>query len=162
METCAICLSELGADAPSTSSAEPSLREDAQDGDEEAAVGTVGEAFAEDEAGRRPQLLALCRGSEVQRLACGHAFHSQCLHLWLARKACCPVCRDGRCSGLAPAGEDCEAVPPEQAALAAERAAITAADAELMEWALRKRRQATLGAIVLFFAFLGLLAWSFT
>ena len=157
METCAICLSELGADAPSTSSAEPSsLRED--DGDEEAAVG---EAFAEGEAGR-PQLLALCRGGEVQRLACGHAFHSQCLHLWLARKACCPVCRDGRCSGLAPAGEDCEAEPPERAALAAERAAITAAEAELMEWALRKRRQATLGAIVLFFAFLGLLAWSFT
>ena len=160
METCAICLSELGADAPSTSSAEPSLREDAQDGDEEAAVG---EAFAEGEAGR-PQLLALCRGGEVQRLACGHAFHSQCLHLWLARKACCPVCRDGRVSGLAPAGESCEAVPPvsERAALAAERAAITAAEAELMEWALRKRRQATLGAIVFFFAFLGLLAWSFT
>ena len=160
METCAICLSELGADAPSTSSAEPSLREDAQDGDEEAAVG---EAFAEGEAGR-PQLLALCRGGEVQRLACGHAFHSQCLHLWLARKACCPVCRDGRVGGLAPAGEYCEAVPPvsERAALAAERAAITAAEAELMEWALRKRRQATLGAIVFFFAFLSLLAWSFT
>ena len=156
METCAICLSELRADAPSASSAEPSLREDAQDGDEEAAVG---EAFAEGEAGR-PQLLALCRGGEVQRLACGHAFHSQCLHLWLARKACCPVCRDGRCSGLALACH--EAVPPERAALAAERAAITAAEAELMEWALRKRRQATLGAIIFFFAFLGLLAWSFT
>ena len=158
METCAICLSESGVATPGTCSAEP-LREDAQDSDEEAAVG---EAFAEGEAGR-PQLAA-CRGGEVQRLACGHAFHSQCLHLWLARKACCPVCRDGRVSGLAPAGEYCEAVPPvsERAALAAERAAITAAEAELMEWALRKRRQATLGAIVFFFAFLGLLAWSFT
>ena len=61
METCAICLSELGADAPSTSSAEPSLREDAQDGDEEAAVG---EAFAEGEAGR-PQLAACRGGAEV-------------------------------------------------------------------------------------------------
>ena len=158
METCAICLSEIGVATPGTCSAEP-LREDAQDSDEEAAVG---EAFAEGEAGR-PQLAA-CRGGEVQRLACGHAFHSQCLHLWLARKACCPVCRDGRCSVLAPsaAEDECEAVPPERAALAAERAAIAAAEAELMEWALRKRRQATLGAIVFFFAFLGLLAWSFT
>ena len=157
METCAICLSEIGVATPGTCSAEP-LREAAQDSDEEAAVG---EAFAEGEAGR-PQ--AACRGGEVQRLACGHAFHSQCLHLWLARKACCPVCRDGRCSVLAPSAEEdeCEAVPPERAALAAERAAIAAAEAELMEWTLRKRRQATLGAIVFFFAFLSLLAWSFT
>ena len=34
------------------------------------------------------------QGQRIMRLpGCGHIFHSSCLRTWLARSACCPMCR---------------------------------------------------------------------
>ena len=33
-------------------------------------------------------------GGSVQRLKCGHGFHSKCIGIWLAARSGCPVCRE--------------------------------------------------------------------
>jgi hypothetical protein len=39
-------------------------------------------------------LQPIAAGDEMRRLpACGHALHRDCLGAWLARSACCPLCR---------------------------------------------------------------------
>jgi len=158
---CAICLSdvELGQAAarsfPATVDEEAgrSTRPlDVEVGSEVAAPPAAAGASVADEEAETKSSLAAGSGEE-HRLACGHVFHSACLLMWLARQPHCPVCRDADgCKGLVAASALCEAVPPERAALVME-------EVELSE--LQKRRQAMLGAMASFFAFVGVLAWSF-
>ena len=159
---CAICLSDVGlaaarsfpaaADEEAGRSTRPL---DVEVGSQASPPAAAGASVADTEAETNETKSSLAAGSgEEHRLACGHVFHSACLLMWLARQPHCPVCRDADgCKGLVAASALCEAVPPERAALVME-------EVELSE--LQKRRQATLGAMASFFAFVGVLAWSFT
>ena len=153
---CAICLSDVGLAAarsfPAAADEEAGRSTRPLDVEVGSEVAAAGASVADEEAETKSSLAA--GSGEEHRLACGHVFHSACLLMWLARQPHCPVCRDADgCKGLVAASALCEAVPPERAALVME-------EVELSE--LQKRRQATLGAMASFFAFVGVLAWSFT
>ena len=36
---------------------------------------------------------ALRKGDVALTLTCGHMFHEHCIHEWLGRRECCPLCR---------------------------------------------------------------------
>jgi hypothetical protein len=58
---------------------------------------TAGVAIREEECSIC--LTSLCPGESIRQLGtCGHAFHRECIDLWLLRRADCPLCKTEVCS----------------------------------------------------------------